>query len=450
MVVLTMSFLLAAGTPAAWAEDAPTVSLTFTNAEVRDVLTALAGVGETSIIADDSVTGKITLRLQDVPFDTALELVTKAKGLAYQRVGPVIVVASTEKLHRSFDTVQIIRLQYARAEEVVGLLGLVTGKGKADSGDEGKKSGAHGGTAENGTGGANVAASSSVTYTVAGPALVKTEAIKRIQGAGRLRADMETNSILFYGSDEEAALVRKLVAGIDVPYRQVTVEAQVLAITKSGARKLGVEWNWQATPQYASGDASDTGAAAATAKMGTISYGRSPAGTPYQFLYQAQINALVSRNDARLLAKPKVTTLNGRAARIHIGDQIPVAATTVSGGATTTSTEYKDAGIILQYTPRIDADGQICAALYTGVSTPVYVADLKAYRIAIREAETEVRMKNGETIVIGGLLNKNDVENTSRIPFLSDLPVLGKLFQNHGSANDETEIVIFLTANIVE
>lgn len=449
MVVLAMGFLLAAGTPAAWAEEAPTVSLAFTNAEVRDVLTALAGVGGTSIIADDSVKGKITLRLEEVPFDTALELVTKAKGLAVQRVGPVIVVASPEKLHRGFDSVQIIPLKYARAEEVVGLLGLVTGKGKTDSDDDGKKNSSHSGSANNDSSGTNSAASSSVTYTVQGPALVKTEAIQRIQGAGRLRADIETNSILFYGSAEEAAMIRKLADGIDVPYRQVTVEAQVLAITKSGAKNLGVEWDWQATPQYASEGSSGAGSAA-TANMGAISYGRSPAGTPYHFLYQAQINALISRNDARLLAKPKVTTLNGRAARIHIGDQIPVAATTVSGGATTTSTEYKDAGIILQYTPRIDADGQICAALYTGVSTPVYVADLKAYRIAIREAETEVRMKNGETIVIGGLLNKNEVENTSRIPFLGDLPLLGKLFQNRSSANDETEIVIFLTAKIVE
>ncbi|MBP2639059.1 MAG: pilQ [Firmicutes bacterium] len=447
MVVFLVGFLLTAPMPAVWAEEAPAVSLTFTNAEVRDVLTALAGVGGTSIIADDSVTGKITLRLEEVPFDTALELVTKAKGLAVQRVGPVIVVASPEKLHRGFDAVQIIRLQYARAEEVVGLLGMVAGKGKADGSDEGKKSGAN--SSAGGNGGTAAANSSSVAYTVQGPALVKTEAIKRIQGAGRLRADLESNSILFYGSDEETAMIRKLVAGIDVPYRQVTVEAQVLAVTKSGAKNLGVEWTWQATPQYAAEGGSGAGAAV-TANMGAISYGRSPAGTPYQFLYQAQINALISRNDARLLAKPKVTTLNGRAARIHIGDQIPVAATTVSGGATTTSTEYKDAGIILQYTPRIDADGQICAALYTGVSTPVYVADLKAYRIAIREAETEVRMKNGETIVIGGLLNKNEVENTSRIPFLGDLPLLGKLFHNRSSANDETEIVIFLTAKIVE
>ena len=428
VLVFTIVFYMMAAIPTVFAEDAPTVSLTFTNAEVRDVLTALAGVGGTSIIADDSVTGKITLRLQDVPFDTALELVTKAKGLAYERVGPVIVVTSTEKFHRSFDTVQIIRLEYARAEDVIGLLTMVTGKSKADNADKAKKNGEDSSAADN-------------SYTVQGPSLVKTEAIERIQGEGRLRADVETNSIFFYGSDEETERIRKLVAGIDVPYRQVTVEAQVLAITKSGAKNLGVEWTWQATPQYASEDASN---------MGAISYGRSPAGTPYQFLYQAQINALISRNDARLLAKPKVTTLNGRAARIHIGDQIPVEATTVSGGATTTSTEYKDAGIILQYTPRIDADGQICASLYTGVSTPVYVADLKAYRIAIREAETEVRMKNGETIVIGGLLNKNDVDNSSKVPFLGDLPLLGKLFQNHNSTNDETEIVIFLTAKIVE
>ena len=452
-MALVIGLLLTAGTPPAWAEEAPAeklVNLAFTNAEIRDVLTALAGVGGTSIIADDSVSGKITLCLQDVPFDTALELVVKAKGLAYQQAGPVIVVASAEKLHRGFDSAHVIHLEHARAEEIIGLLSIAAGKSKTDGNEDGKKGGMHAGAAAvNGSGSGNTSASSSVMYTVEGPALVKTEPIQRIQGSGRLRADMETNSILFYGSDAEAEMLRKLAAEIDVPYRQVTVEAEVLAVTKAGVKNLGVEWNWQATPQYVAAGDEDTGSAAA-ANMGTISYGRSPAGTPYQFLYQAQINALISHNDARLLAKPKVTTLNGRAARIHIGDQIPVASATVSGGATTTSIEYKDAGIILQYTPRIDADGQICASLYTGVSTPVYVADLKAYRIAIREAETEVRMKNGETIVIGGLLNKNDVESTAKIPFLSELPLLGKLFQHHGSANDETEIVIFLTAKIAE
>ncbi|MBP1763051.1 MAG: pilQ [Firmicutes bacterium] len=426
--------------PAAQAEERPAVSLDFTNTEVRDVLAALASVGETSVIVDDSVTGRITIHLEEVPFKEALELVTKAKGLTYQQLGSVIVVSAAEKFHKGFDAVHVIKLQHAKAEEVVGLLALAVNKGKAEA-EAGKGNKRDTG----GSGNTNADHANSTDFTVEGPSLVKTDVINRVQGAGRLRADMETNSILLYGSEEEAAMLRALAADIDVPYRQVSVEAEVVAVTQSAAKDLGVEWNWQPTPQY-SGDAGS----AEAANMGAISYGRSPAGTPYRFFYQAKINALLQSNHARLLAKPKVTTLNGKAARIHIGDQIPVVATTVSGGATTTSTEYKDAGIILQYTPRIDADGWISAALYTGVSTPVYVADLKAYRIAIREAETEVRMKNGETIVIGGLLDKSTVDSRTKIPLLGDLPLLGKLFQNSGSTQDETEIMIFLTARIVE
>jgi len=446
LLVVVLLFLLV---PVGRAEESPPVSMDFTNTEVRDVLAALASVGETSLIVDDSVTGKITLHLADVPFTEALDLLTKAKGLAYQRLGSVIVVASPAKLHKGFDTVHVIKLQHAKAEEVIGLLSLAVNKGKADAeaGKGAKRS------ETGGSGKANASGSNSEEFTVEGPTLVKTDVISRVQGSGRLRADMVTNSILFYGSDEEAAMLRALAAEIDVPYRQVTIEAEVVAVTKSSANDLGVEWSWQPTPQYST-DSDSTGGSAAgsggSANMGAISYGRSPAGTPYRFWYQAKINALLQSNQARLLAKPKVTTLNGKAARIHIGDQIPVVASTVSGGATTTSTEYKDAGIILQYTPRIDADGWISAALYTGVSTPVYVADLKAYRIAIREAETEVRMKNGETMVIGGLLDKSTVDSQAKIPLLGDLPLLGKLFRNSGKSQEETEIMIFLTARVVE
>ncbi len=447
LLVVVLLFLLV---PVGRAEESPPVSLDFTNTEVRDVLAALALVGETSLIVDDSVTGRITLHLEEVPFAEALDLVTKAKGLAYQRLGSVIVVASPAKLHKGFDAVHVIRLQHAKAEEVIGLLALAVNKGKSDA--EAGKGAKHAAASDSGK--ANASGSNSSEFTVEGPTLVKTDVINRVQGSGRLRADMETNSILFYGSEEEAAMLRTIAADIDVPYRQVTVEAEVVAVTKSAANDLGVEWNWQPTPQYSADDGSSgsgsSGVGNETANMGAISYGRSPAGTPYRFWYQAKINALLQSNHARLLAKPKVTTLNGKAARIHIGDQIPVVASTVSGGATTTSTEYKDAGIILQYTPRIDADGWISAALYTGVSTPVYVADLKAYRIAIREAETEVRMKNGETIVIGGLLDKSTVDSQAKIPLLGDLPLLGKLFRNSGKSQEETEIMIFLTARIVD
>ena len=119
-------------------------------------------------------------------------------------------------------------------------------------------------------------------------------------------------------------------------------------------------------------------------------------------------------------------------------------------GKTTSTIEYIDAGIKLNYTPRINADGYITASVHTEVSTPTLVPEMKAYRVTTREAGTEVRMKDGETMVIGGLIGSEESGGKNKVPFFSDFPLLGKLFQSTHTAKSETEVVIFLTAQIVK
>ncbi|QJW48197.1 MFS transporter [bacterium BFN5] len=184
--------------------------------------------------------------------------------------------------------------------------------------------------------------------------------------------------------------------------------------------------------------------------VGTIRFGRSPGGYPYEMYYQFKINALVTDGKANVLAKPKITTINGKEAVINIGGEVPISVTTISDNTTTTSVEYKEAGIILKYTPRINADGYITATVHTEVSSPVYVEALKAYRFNKRSADTEVRLKDGETMVIGGLIGKEEAKNFSKVPFLGDLPILGSLFRNSNNTKNESEVVIFLTAHIVK
>lgn len=401
------------------------VNMTVTDAQVRDVLTALASVGQVSIVADDSVTGKITIQLRQVPFETALALVTKTKGLTYQRIGEVIVVAAADKMTKSFGSVQIIRLNYAAAEEVKKSLSLIIPD-------------------------------------------------------NRLKVDTATNSLIFFASPDENTQIRATLKELDIPFQQVSLEAQVLAISKAASKDLGVDWNWQAAPQTAAYERDnwteqkvltdkdgntiygDDGKPAyidvqhrdwkvtRPGDYGVIQFGRGPNGWPYEFYYQAKISALISSGNAKILARPKIVAINGKEAKILIGDRIPVLMEKTENGKTTSTIEYIDAGIKLNYTPRINVDGQITAIVHTEVSTPTLVPEMKAYRVTTREAGTEVRMKDGETMVIGGLIGSEESGGKNKVPFLSDFPILGKLFQSTHTAKNETEVVIFLTAQIVK
>ena len=141
-------------------------------------------------------------------------------------------------------------------------------------------------------------------------------------------------------------------------------------------------------------------------------------------------------------------TGNGKEAQILIGDRIPVLTEHISDGEVALTTEYEDAGIKLSYTPRIHADGSVTARLKAEVSTPVLVPDLKAYRITTRRADTEVRMRPGQDLLIGGLINREQIENLRKVPLLGDLPLLGGLFRHRYKSEKETEVVILVRAKV--
>ena len=142
-------------------------------------------------------------------------------------------------------------------------------------------------------------------------------------------------------------------------------------------------------------------------------------------------------------------TVQGREAVINVGSSVPVQKTQTTNSTVTNSVEYRDAGIILKYTPRVNADGTITATIHTEVSTPQYVADLKAYRFNTRSADTTVTVRDGEPMVIGGLIGAEEANAVSKIPFLGDLPILGALFKNHRKSKTESELIIFLTAHVI-
>ena len=385
------------------------VNMRVTDAPVRDVLTSLAAVSQVNIVVDDVVTGKITVSLEGISFLDALDIVTKTKGLAYKNTGNAIIVSTPEKLAQGFNTVHIVKLKYAKAEDIKKILLPIISEKK-------------------------------------------------------LAVDEKTNSILYTGSPAEEENLQAALTALDVPRRQVSLEAEVVAVYKTADQNLGVEWSWDALPAYPEreapgmtigSDGKPTGVVTpgkVTRKdaKGVIQFGRNPEGYPYEFYYQAKINALVAEGNAKVLAKPKLMATDGRQAVIFIGDHVPVVTEKKENGQTTATTEYVDAGIKLVYTPRIHDDGMITALVHTEVSTPTLIAEVKNFRITTRQADTVVRMKTGETLIIGGLIGSEQSDSHSGIPVLQDIPLLGNLFQSNHTAQAETEVVIFLTARLVQ
>ena len=247
--------------------------------------------------------------------------------------------------------------------------------------------------------------------------------------------------------------------------------AKIVAVQKDASKDLGVEWRWSALPQYPESRVvyeyeyadDETTRRRRTSRReferefegsdnipGIIRFGKGPEGYPYEFYYETKINALITDGKAKILSQPNITTLNGKEAVINIGGSVPVPTLSTTNSTVTTSIQYKDAGIILKYTPRAGDDGYITADVHTEVSSPLYVESLKAYRFQERSADTTVRLRNNETMVIGGLIGEEESKSFSKVPFLGDLPILGAFFRNNRKSKSESELVIFLTAKILD
>lgn len=429
------------------------VTMNIVDSEVREVLTSLASIGGVNIVADDSVNGKITVQLAGVSFQEALDIITKTKGLQYQTIGNTIIVGTKNNMSAGFGQLHVFHLKFANPDDVVNAAKLALGLGGSTESS----------STENSTQTTTTSNTNSTTSNNDG----KTTA----EISGNLTVDKATNSLLFYGTASEAQKVRAVLDQIDIPYEQVSLEAQVMSINKTDSKNLGIEWEWSKAPQSyeeytpekitidaATGKITSTEPAEITRASsfnkgttgGIISFGRSPDGLPYEFYYAAKINALINNGKANILSKPKITTINGKEATINIGGEVPIPTLTVSDNTTTTTYEYKETGIILKYTPRVNDDGYITAKIHTEVSTPTYDADTKAYRFNKRSADTQVRLKDGETMVIGGLIGSDESKVMSKIPFLGDLPILGRFFSNVNNSKNESEVIIFVTARIVK
>ncbi|BEU88594.1 hypothetical protein TAMA11512_20580 [Selenomonas sp. TAMA-11512] len=418
------------------------------NAGIVTLLSGVARSGGLNLLVDDSVTGTITLSLSQKEPTEVLELIAAAKGLILERRGTTYLIKSAGEGARSLYRTHVIPIRYGDPHTLLKTVNLAIFNAGISSSTENKSTDGDGkGRAE------------SAPF------------------AERVLIDPGTNALLLYGTEDEAQAARNLLRSLDVPTKQVALEAKVIAISKSAAKELGVDWSWSELPQYpytvdyttvtrrteiSPGvyetsrrqipeiQSNRTGINGSKHIPGIVSFGRGPEGYPFEFYYSAKLSALITDGKAEILARPNIMTLQGKEAVINIGGKVPVVKRETTNATVTNSIDYRDAGIILRYTPRVHDDGYITATVHTEVSSPVYVDALEAYRFEERTADTTVRLKSGETMVIGGLIGSEETKSLSKIPFLGDLPLLGALFRSERKSKSESEIMIFLTANIID
>lgn len=397
------------------------MSLNVQDGDVGELLRSVARMGNINIILDRTVTGNISLKVDEAEPEEILQQIIRAGGFAMTRDGSTWIVAGRGNLQQGFGRVHVLPVKYAPLQDIKNAVAMYFEQGES-KGDSEKP-------AKDGT-------------------KPQRDAERKRQ---RVLADVSTGSLMVYGTAEDARKARELVQKLDVPARQVSIEAKVVSVNKEDASKLGIQWDWTTLPQY--NYDGDEAKRPVFDKSGTaggiVSFGKGPGGKPYEWQFSAAIEAMVSHGKADVLSRPNIVTMQGQEAVINIGGEVPVPTVSTTNSTVTTSIEYRPAGIILRCLPMVNEDGYITSKIHTEVSSPQYVEEMNAYSFQKRSADTMVRLKDGETMVIGGLISSEEIKSMSKVPFLGDLPILGNLFKSVHSSVTNSEIFIILKAKIV-
>ena len=254
-----------------------------------------------------------------------------------------------------------------------------------------------------------------------------------------------TNEVIYYGTVHEILEVEKVLGSWHTTPKQVQLDVAVLAMEKGYAKELGIQWSF---PGLQSSGLSMHGKSESGIE-GNVHIGHIPKGTSYSFLAHPELSAKEGSSHMVLIARPSIVAVNGEEATILIGERVPVTVESIQNGVTRTSIRYEEAGIRLRCKPYVLQGNHIDTIVEAEVSNPTLVPEMKAYRITTRQAKTRVRIPNGETLVIGGLMDRRTMRQWQKVPILGDIPLLGKLFQHSRKTKDEVELYILVTAKVI-
>ncbi len=417
------------------------ISLNFQDIEVRAVLQLIADFTELNLVASDTVSGRITLRLQNVPWDQALELVLKTKGLDKRQVGNVLMVApAAEIAERERQQIEankqiaelaplqseFVRIRYASAAEVVHLF-------QAGSEDGGRL----------------------------------------LSPRGSVSVDSRTNSLIITDTAAKLAEIRDLIELVDIPVRQVMIEARIVIAQTDLTKNLGIEWGGGYLNNDGDNIFSVSGDTDNVVNLNQSVIDGSPASLDYpgallvdlgvasnsgfavgftsnDLFLTAELSALEAAGDGEVVSQPKVITGDKQAANIKSGVEVPYQESSASGE---TTTSFKDAVLELDVTPNITPDDRILLDLQINQDS---VGDLVPSgrggfipSIDTTELTTQVLVGNGETVVLGGVFKTEKLNSVNKVPFFGDIPYIGAFFRSESTSNTKTETLIFITPRIL-
>jgi len=386
------------------------ISLNFQDVEVRAVLQVLADYAGINLVASDSVQGNITLRLQDVPWDQALALVLRSKGLARREEGNVLLVAPAAELAEQTVGARIGQALDAQLQPLRRELLPIH---HADA----------------------AALAELLLATLADDGI--------LTGRGSLSVDARTNTLVAHQPEERLVELRQLVAQLDVPVRQVAIEARIVEANVDYEKSLGVRWGRQLYGEVAQLGKDmfvDLGVERATSSVGV---GVLRGGV----LLDLELSAMEKSGNGEIISQPKVVTADKETARILKGTEVPYQETTRSGA---TSVAFREASLSLEVTPQITPGGNVIMTVKVTKDEPDFVNALNDVPpIRKNEVNAKVRVADGETIVIGGVYSTTQNNVVDKVPFLGDLPYVGRLFRRDALQEKKSELLVFLTPRIM-
>ncbi|MHB1085167.1 MAG: AMIN domain-containing protein, partial [Thiobacillus sp.] len=421
------------------------LSLNFQNVEVRSVLQVIADFTGLNIIASDTVSGNLTLRLKDVPWDQALDLIMQTKGLDKRSNGNVIWIAPKDELltkeKLEFEaksavvdleplTTEYIQLNYMRADEAQSMLyGSAGAAGNAAA------------TAVNCSAQAGGLTGSAVQASQG----KGDDSQKVLTKRGRATYELKTNTLIITDTARKIQEVRELLARLDVPARQVMIEARVVVATDGWSRDLGVRLNFSAANSSSSRTISGGGQGIPNVLPNLMLSLLDPANGN---LLGLELRALEADSKGKVISNPRVMTTNQKPAVILNGTQIPYITPGTANSPPTVT--FKDAFLCLLVDPQILNNDSIILTVEVQKDAVRFISGITDPAIDTKRVKTQVRVNNGETLVLGGIFDGNEDTTVDKVPLLGDIPLFGNLFKTTSKSNSKTELIIFLTPRILD
>jgi type IV pilus assembly protein PilQ len=418
------------------------LDLNFQDIEVRDVLELIADFKSLNLVASDSVQGTITLNLNKVPWDQALDIILRSKGLDMRKEGNILLIAPIDEIaEREQKEIEIKR----QLEELAPLETYVARIKYAESKDIYKFFTAPrqllGANRQQGSGGQGAQGS---TFSI-------------LSGRGSAIIDERTNTIILTDIAEKINEFKRLLTQIDIPVKQVLIEARIVKAESDFRKELGASWGLAGSDKVdfsAISDSSQTLSGKLGIDLG-VSDPRAAFALSYlsdNLLIDLELSALEAGGFGEIVSQPKVLTADKKKASIKSGVEIPYQAVTNNADSANSvvETQFKEAVLMLEVTPQITPDNRVIMDILVKQDSVGSFTVNGEPAINITEISTQALVGNGQTLVLGGIFQSEELTGDEKVPLLGDLPLVGGLFKKQMRSKDKREILIFITPKIID